>query len=327
MLRQLLGITRNTFIESIRQPIFPVLAIVMILLLAFGLHLAANTLDDDNKIMIDMGLSTLFVGGLFLAAFTATGVLSEEVENKTVLTVVSKPVARTTFVLGKYFGVAGALAVAYWALAIIFLLTVRHRVMQVAGDPHDWPVLTFGGGALLLAAGIGAVGNYLYHWVFNSSFIIGLSIFETIAYLLVLVINKDWKFQAISTEFVSNDNQVAQLLVGMLLVFLGVMVVTAVAIAASTRMGQIMTLVVCFLVFALGMTNDYFLGVAAKRAWGYDALYRIIPNMQVFWPADALTQGTPFTGHYVLWVAAYAALLVGAVLGLAVFLFQTREVG
>ena len=67
MFQQLLTIGRNTFIESIRQPIFTVLTIVGILALVLNLAAAANTLDDDNKLLIDMGLSTLFIVGLFLA--------------------------------------------------------------------------------------------------------------------------------------------------------------------------------------------------------------------------------------------------------------------
>src|SRR5690606_27955164 len=98
--------------------------------------------SDDNKLLVDMGLSTLALAGLLLAAFTATGVLSNEIENKTVLTTISKPVSRPMFVLGKFAGVAAALVLAYATLAIIFLLTVRHKVMMTASDRFDMPVIT-----------------------------------------------------------------------------------------------------------------------------------------------------------------------------------------
>jgi len=171
MFQQVLTIGRNTYTESIRQPVFVVLIMASSLLLLLSPSLAAYTLDDDNKMMIDMGLSTLFLTGLLLAAFTATGVLSAEVENKTVLTVVSKPVSRPLFVLGKFVGVAGAIAVAYWTLSSVFLLLVRHRVMQTASDPFDGPVIVFGLLAGLTALLVATLGNYFYQWVFTSSFV------------------------------------------------------------------------------------------------------------------------------------------------------------
>jgi ABC-2 type transport system permease protein len=141
----LLAIARNAFLESIRQPIFAVLLIVGILAMVLNVNLAAFTLEDDNKLLIDLGLSTLFLAGLLLAAFTATGVLTREIENKTVLTVVSKPVPRAAVVAGKYLGVAGAITLAYWVLAVVFLLAVRHRVQAGVrmDETFDLPVLVF----------------------------------------------------------------------------------------------------------------------------------------------------------------------------------------
>ena len=60
----LLAIARNAFLESIRQPIFAVLLIVGILAMVLNVNLAAFTLEDDNKLLIDLGLSTLFLAGL-----------------------------------------------------------------------------------------------------------------------------------------------------------------------------------------------------------------------------------------------------------------------
>ena len=81
----LFTIARNAFLESIRQPIHAVLVCVGLLALLLNVNIAAYTLEDDNKLLIDLGLSTLFLAGLLLAAFTATSVLSREIENKTCL--------------------------------------------------------------------------------------------------------------------------------------------------------------------------------------------------------------------------------------------------
>ena len=321
MPQQLLTIGRNTFTESIRQPIFSVLMIVAILALVLNPMISANTLDDDNKQLLDIGLSTLFVTGILLAAFTATGVVSQEVENKTVLTVVSKPVARPVFIVGKFLGVSSALALAFWALSLVFLLTVRHKVLQTASEQFDTVVLTFGISGLLLSLILAAVGNYLYHWVFTSSFALGFAAFETLAWVMVLLINPHWQFQTPAVDFHP------QYMIGLLLLFEGLLILTAIAIAVSTRLGQIMTLTTCAAVFMLGLADDYLLGRFADRSLWAGLFYRVVPNLQLYWPADALTQGHDFSGNYLAWVSGYTALIVVAVLALAVALFQTREVG
>jgi len=321
MLQQLLTVGRNAFIESIRQPIFVVLIIVGTIALVLNPMLAAYTLEDDNKLMIDMGISTLFMVGLFLAAFTASGVLSREIDNKTVLTVISKPVSRPLFVMGKFMGVSAALAVAFWCLSLVLLFTVRHRVTQTAATDFDVPVITFGLLALALTLTVSTVGNYLYDWVFTSSFTFCFLLFETAAWLVVLNIGREWQYQAITTDL---DGQ---LFYGLLMIFQALLIIAAVAIAASTRLGQVMTLVICFLVFALGLVNDFFLGRMAMRQPWIEVFYRSVPNFQVLWPADALTQGAEFTHTYILWISGYSTLIVAAILSLAVALFQTREVG
>ncbi len=341
MFEQLLTISRNTFTESIRQPVFVVLIFVASLVLLLNPQLAAYTMDNDNKMMIDMGLSTLFLTGLLLAAFTATGVLSEEVEKKTVLTVVSKPVARPLFVVGKYLGVAAALAVAMWILAVVFLLTVRHGVMQTAGDQFDMPVILLGLAAWVLALALAAGGNYLYHWVFTSVFVKSLAALLTLTILLVLLIAPGWNLQSLAFEFSHEGHWPGgQLLIVMLLVFEAVMLLTSVAIAVSTRLGMIMTILICAGVFMLGLVSETMLGpssrAATSDATGLGAgvgwlvgrvTYWALPNLQFLWLADALPRELHVPLSHVAWLTGYAVLQIAAVLCLAVALFQTREVG
>ena len=106
MIEQLLAIDRNTFFESIRQPIVLVVLIIASVFLILSNPLAAFTMEDDQRMLIDIGMATVFLSGTLLAAFVATGVLTREIENKTALTVISKPVGRPVFVIGKFLGVA-----------------------------------------------------------------------------------------------------------------------------------------------------------------------------------------------------------------------------
>ncbi len=321
MFQAVLTVARNTFTEAIRQPVYVVLLLSALLLLAINPTLSAYTFDDDDKLLIDMGLSTMFLAGLLLSAFCATGVFSREIENKTVLTIVSKPVGRPSFVLGKYLGVTAAITVAYTIWSLGFLLTVRHGVMATAGDAYDGPVWAFGLSAIVLALGLAALANYFYRWVFSSSLTFLLLLFLSLAYLLVLLFGKGWEPQALGTDL--NP----QLLVAVLLTLEAIALLCAVAIAASTRLGQVMTLSICGGIFLLGLSSDYLFGRHADGSLIATLGHAVMPNLQYLWLADALTQGHPVSAYYVGLVSAYSALFTIAVLGLATALFQTREVG
>ncbi len=355
---QILTIARNTFTEAIRQPIFVVLLLVAGTLLGFTPTIAAYTLEHgrgDNKMLIDLGLSTVFLAGVLLSAFTATGVLTKEIENRTVLTVISKPVARPLFVIGKFLGVLTAIAVSHLILCVVFILTIRHGVMQTASDKFDQPVLSFAAVAVLGSVGLAAWGNYYLSWSFTSTLVRALALSGLIALGLVLVIDPHWGFQSPIEEFTKHDGELAQIAIGLLLILEAVMILTAVAIACSTRLGQVMTLVVCFGVYLLGIISNSASGLAdqkiglkaqagyfesfgqvfASQAEGHvkiialllKVLYGLAPNLQFLWPADAITQGNPFDGIYVLSASVYATLYTLVVLAIAVALFQSREVG
>jgi len=319
----LLALARNAFLESIRQPVHAVLICAGLLALLLNVNVAGYTLEDDNKMLVDLGLSTLFLVGLLMAAFTATGVLAREIENKTVLTVVSKPVARPLVVLGKFLGVSASIAVAYWLLSVVFLLTVRHRVQSSvrSEDIFDPPVITFGLIALLLTFVLAALANYLYRWSFPATLTIVGGVAATLAWGLISCISRTWRVQ---NPLVDID---AQLMIGILLVFEAIIVLTSIAIAASTRLGQIPTLLICLGFFLVGLIGEYLLSIVLDgRAWTRP-LAAVVPNLQFFWPADALTQGSTITIGYLATVTAYAALLVVATMCVAVILFQQRDVG
>ena len=102
---------------------------------------------------------------------------------------------------------------------------------------------------------------------------------------------------------------------------------TAVAVAASTRLGQIMTLLVCAGVFGLGLVSHSMFQQFAQDSSLAKILGAVIPNLQYLWQADALTQQHAIPGSHVLLVSAYSVLYLIAIVSIAVALFQTREVG
>ena len=109
MFTQTFAIAKNAFFESIRQPIVLVLLIAGSLLLLLASPLSAFTMENDQRMLLDIGLATIFMIGMLLAVFISSTVLGQEIQNKTTLTVVSKPIGRPQFVIGKFIGAALAI--------------------------------------------------------------------------------------------------------------------------------------------------------------------------------------------------------------------------
>jgi len=322
MLSRLYNIAANTFLDTIRQPIFGVVLLASTLMMILNIALAGFTLEDDDKLLLDLGLSTLLLTGLFLSVFSATGVLTREIENKTVLTVISKPVSRPVFLTGKYVGVLAALLVALYLCFLVFLMTMRHKVLQTSSDPWDGPVLVFGFGALVLALGIAAFCNYFYGSEFASTALALVVPLLTLAVLLTGLWDKTWNLQPFGSGIFA-----IELFYAAFLVMLAIMVLAAIALAASTRLSQVMTLLVCVLLTAVGLVADFALGQYADQSQLAWTLYHVLPNLGFFWITDAVNSGIPVPPSYIAMCAGYAILMVIAILMIGVALFQRREVG
>lgn len=256
------AIARNTFIESLRQPVLlmlvlgnGVLTILITWMSAFSLaDIESAEVQGDNKVLLDVGLSTVFGCGALIAGFIATAAISREIENKTILTVVSKPISRSIVILGKFFGVSGAILIATIIMLVFLLMAVRHGVMSTAADTVDKPVVFFALGAVFISAFGGAWGNFFYRWNFPQVMTLLLLPLILAAYVAMLFVHKDWKFQGITVDFKR------EILMACACLVMAVLVLTSVAIAASTRLGQVMTIVVCMGVFVLSLMSNYFVG-------------------------------------------------------------------
>ncbi|MEO1279497.1 MAG: ABC transporter permease subunit [Planctomycetota bacterium] len=262
MLSQILTIARNTFVESVRQPVLILLILASGLLQVFNTWTAAFSMGrtssaevyGDNKLLLDVGLATIFGAGVVMAAFLATAVVSSEIERKTMLTVVSKPISRAWVVLGKYLGVAGALTGATIVMLIFLLMAIRHGVMTTAADNLDMPVVLFGFGAVIGSLVLAAAANYMYGWSFNQTAATAMLPLVLLAYLGVLLFSKDWEPQPLRTDLP------VKIVVACLAMVFAILVLASVATAASTRLGQVMTIVICAGVFVGGLLSNYFLG-------------------------------------------------------------------
>lgn len=322
MLVQLYAVARNAFLESIRQPFYVVWLAAVGFLITLNPYLSAYTFEDDNKLATDMGLSMLLIGAVFMSAFTASGVVSREIENRTALTVISKPLPRPIFVIGKYLGVAAALVMAWWVWSLLHLLSLRQGAFSTASTPWDLPVIVFGLAAVLGALGVALAANYFMGKHFGALFARWLAILLPVAVILVAPFNYAFRLQSPFDAWEWPE------LLAVAFILQSTLLFSAIAVACSTRLGQVATLSVMIVVFFLGLTSDYAFGRAAEEgAFWAEVLYAAVPNLQFHWLSDALTQETIYniTPGFVVMVTLYTTALIVGVLALAVALFQTRQ--
>jgi ABC-2 type transport system permease protein len=232
MASNLLTIASNTFTETVRQPVFAVVIATAVLTIIFCPALAMFTLDDDNQLLKDVGLSTLMVAGLFLAVFAASSVIAEEIERKTTLTVLTKKLGRHTFIIGKFLGIAAAITLSMVLLAFVLIMVVRHGVMQTASDELDTTVIGLGGGAAALTFLISLAGNYFYHWRFSSTAIFLGFALTAVVVAILFFIDPHWQYNPAKNQ-ISLD-----LITPIILTLLTSLILSAVATAAATRLKE-----------------------------------------------------------------------------------------
>jgi ABC-type transport system involved in multi-copper enzyme maturation permease subunit len=377
MFSQIFAIARNTFFESLRQPVTLVVVVAAALLLVMSNPLAAFTMGEDQRMLIDIGLATIFLAGAVLASFLATNVLGREIANRTALTVISKPVSRPVFMLGKYFGVLAALLVACLALTLVFMLVEMHSVLQTVRDPIHVPVMIFGFGGVALAVVAAVWCNYFYSMSFTST-VIFLSVpILLVAYVLTLNFDPDFSRHSMADSFKGN------IWLATIALAMCVAMLAAIAVSVSTRLGQVMTLAVTVGLFMLGLLSDWIFGrmlrgleydwlARATEAglteevevttvierttgeitekvtlvdvatvplmdmatsgevvgWGLlKAGYAVLPNFQVLWLSDAVTQDIVIPTMFLIQSVGYGLLYAFAALAVGVALFQRRDLG
>jgi Cu-processing system permease protein len=130
MLSIILGIALNSWKQMVRDRIFYVALIVAFLMLGFSYLLATLTIVESRKILLDFGFSAISVASGFTAIFIGVVAVAREIEQRTIYTVVSKPISRAAYLIGKFLGSALVVAVAHVLLSVNLV-----GILWLAGEP------------------------------------------------------------------------------------------------------------------------------------------------------------------------------------------------
>jgi ABC-type transport system involved in multi-copper enzyme maturation permease subunit len=108
---KIMSIAYNTFRESVRDRVLYVLVVFVLILIIASMIIGRIAVGQEAKFVVDVGLSAMTLFGAVIAIFIGIGLVSKEIEKQTIVTILSKPVRRSTLILGKYLGLCLTLLV------------------------------------------------------------------------------------------------------------------------------------------------------------------------------------------------------------------------
>lgn len=117
-------IATNVFREVIRDRVLYLVAVYAVLLFAAAALLPDVAAGTQDKITLDLGLAGIHILALIVTVFVGTGLINKEIEKRTVLVLISKPVSRLEFIVGKHLGLSGVLAVLVAILTVIYFVVL-----------------------------------------------------------------------------------------------------------------------------------------------------------------------------------------------------------
>jgi ABC-type transport system involved in multi-copper enzyme maturation permease subunit len=257
----------NVFRESVRDRVPYNLVLFALLLIGASYLLGQLTAGQDVKIIKDLGLAAISVFGLFIAIFIGIGLVSKEVERRSIYALLAKPISRPQFIAGKYAG-----------LTLTLLVNV----------------------AVMTAALYGVLAYMT--WVTPAH------------------IKAGWEAPGVDPV----------LLKATFLIFVELMIVTAVALFFSTFSSPILSAALTFALYVAGQFNtdlkNFDQVVESKAAvWLARGLYHLLPDLSAFDVKLQVVHGLPVPAGYIAATAGYGALYIAALLIAATVIFSRRD--
>ena len=140
-LPRILAIAKNAFREAVRDRILYNLILFVLLITAGAVFLGDLTVGQEARVIVNLGLSATLIFGTFISIFVGVSLVWKEIEKRTIYSILSKPVGRGEFIIGKYLGLCLTLFVnvAVMGLGITLALLYVHG-SKFAGA--IWPAIS-----------------------------------------------------------------------------------------------------------------------------------------------------------------------------------------
>ena len=286
-MRQFITIATNAFMELVRQPIF---LLLMTCSAVFEIFLATPyyfAFGDEPKLVKNSTLAVMLLAGLLGAVLSASASLAREIRTGTALAVLSKPVGRAQFLLAKYVGLIVALALLTYVNLVAALLA--SRMAFDAYGSTDLFALGLFALALVLAYVAGGFSNFFLRRPFVSDAVFSLVVMVTVAFVVISFFDQHGK----AREWGTNVDW--RVIPAAVLILFALWILAGLALACSTRLDMIPTLVICSALFLVGLMSDYLFGRRAEPVWQHDLSEEVNSTR---WTESQRTLLREITGKY-----------------------------
>ena len=257
MFGRTIAIARNAFREAVRDRVLYNLIVFALLLIGSAIFIGELSAGQELKIVVDLGLSAMLLFGVFIAIFVGVGLVYKEIERRTLYAILSKPIGRGEFLVGKYLG-----------LNLTLLINV-------------------------ILMGIGVT-------------------------LALIYVRHGW------------DSSLLLIWPAILLIFLELMIITAVALVFSSFSSPALSALLTFFVFVIGHFSGDLLGQSnsagsAPARWMFAGLYYLLPNLSHYNVITGVAHGILPAPRTTAVSVVYTMVYVAALLSLAALIFRRRN--
>ncbi len=251
-LRRVIAVAANTFRETVRERVLYNLVFFAILMTLAGLLLRDLSIRQDEKVIKDVGLASMDVFGTLIAIYIGVGLVSKEVERRSLYPLLAKPLRRRELLLGKFLGL---------------------------------------GFTLLVNVGAMTVGLYVTLWL-------------------------------------TRRTPDPRLLAAIYALYLGLLLVVAIALFLSTVTSSALAAVLAVCVVVAGRFSDVVRNmrdVTSVPPWLVAAIYYALPNLADFDLKNQVVYGDAIPLSGLVSITLYAAAYITVVLSLAGLAFESRD--
>jgi ABC-2 family transporter protein len=132
-LRRVFVIAHNTFTESIRQKVLLLLLLFSLVVIVSAVLFLDLTFDEQIKFLKDFSFGAMSVFGVLIALLGAAQMIQSEIENRTIYTLLAKPVHRAEFLWGKFLGLLEVIALSLLLMTALFAVIMAVKERQLVG--------------------------------------------------------------------------------------------------------------------------------------------------------------------------------------------------
>jgi hypothetical protein len=303
-LQRIIVIGRNTFTEAVRQKVLNILFIFSLLLVGtsvFVSQLATPDLDaaglftEQIKFVKDFGCGAIGLFGFFIVLLSTAQLIPQELHNRTIYTILSKPVRRSEFLLGKFLGVVLLLALFVALMSLAFAATLYWQEWQ---------------GIQMTTASYDAAPNWQANPIAVSSY------------------NHD-------VQGIVQQVRDPELIEAILLIFSKLVMTAAIALLISTfATSSIFTIITTFMIYLAGhmegTARDFWLSRGAETSIWQSGLLGLIslliPDMNSFTIVDEILADNRIPWSHTLNLMGYGGVYVIVLLAVSIVIFDYREI-